>query len=71
MMNVHWIYCGNPLMMHVSQIILSYTWNLYSTVCQLYLNETERKRAIHGFMIVWELVPLNPILFKGQLYIDT
>ena len=30
-------------MMHVSQIIMLYTLNLYSAVCQLYLNKNRRK----------------------------
>ena len=28
-------------MMYVSQIIMLYTFNVYSAVCQLYLNKTE------------------------------
>ena len=31
-------------MMPVSQIIMLYTLNLYSAVCQLYLNKTGRKK---------------------------
>jgi len=31
-------------MMYVNQIIMLYTLNLYSVVCQLYLNKTERKK---------------------------
>ena len=30
-------------MMYVSQIIMLYALNLYSAVCQLYLNKTRRK----------------------------
>ena len=30
-------------MMYVSQIIMLHTLNLYSAVCQLYLNKTGRK----------------------------
>ena len=30
-------------MMYVSQVIMLYTLNLYSAVCQLYLNKTGRK----------------------------
>ena len=29
-MDVHYIYCGKPLMMCVSQIIMMYILNLYS-----------------------------------------
>ena len=42
-MDVHWIYCGHHFMMYVSQIIMLYTLNLYSAVCQFYLNKTGRK----------------------------
>ena len=31
-------------MMYVSQIIMVYTLNLYSAVCQLCLNKTRRKK---------------------------
>ena len=37
MMDVHWTY-DNHFMMYVSQINVLYTLNLYSAVCQLYLN---------------------------------
>ena len=46
MMDVHYIYCGNYFMMYVSQIIMWHTLNLYSVVCQLFLNETGRKKRI-------------------------
>ena len=32
-------------MICVSQIIIPYTLNVYSAVCQLYLNETGRKKS--------------------------
>ena len=32
-------------MMYVSQIIMLYTLNLYSAVCQFYLNKTEGKKT--------------------------
>ena len=35
--------CGKHFMMYVSQIILLYTINIYSAICQLSLNETGRK----------------------------
>ena len=31
-------------MMYVSQIVILYTLNLHSAVCQLYLNKTGRKK---------------------------
>ena len=31
-------------MMYVRQIIMLYTLNLYSAVCQLYFNKTRRKK---------------------------
>ena len=31
-------------MMYVNQIIMLYTLNLYSAVCQLHLNKTRRKK---------------------------
>ena len=31
-------------MMYVRQIIMMYNFNLYSAVCQLYLNKTGRKQ---------------------------
>ena len=37
-------YCDNHFMMYVSQITVLYTLNLYSAVCQLYLNKTEREK---------------------------
>ena len=33
-------------MMYVSQIIMLYTLNLYSAVCQLHLNKTGRKKFL-------------------------
>ena len=32
-------YCGNHFMMHVSQIIMLYMVNIYSAICQMYLNK--------------------------------
>ena len=31
-------------MMHVNQIIMFYTLNCYSAVCQVYLNKTAREK---------------------------
>ena len=31
-------------MMYVTQVIILYTLNLYSAVCQLYLSKTEKKK---------------------------
>ena len=33
-------------MMYASQIIMLYTLNLHSAICQLYLNKTGRKKLI-------------------------
>ena len=33
------IYCGNHFMMYVSQIIMLYMVNIYSAICQMYLNK--------------------------------
>lgn len=43
-MDVHSTYCDNIFMIHVSQIMLLYTLNLYSAVNQLYFNKTGRKK---------------------------
>ena len=32
-------------MMYVSQIVMLHTLNLFSAVCELYLNKTGRKKA--------------------------
>ena len=44
MMDIHQTYCGHHFMMQVSQIIMLYTLNLHSAICQLYLNKTRRKK---------------------------
>ena len=36
-------HCDNPFMIYVTQIIMLCTLNLYSAVCQLYLNKTGKK----------------------------
>ena len=36
--------CGNHFMMYVSHITMLYTLNLYSVICQLYINKTRRKK---------------------------
>ena len=38
-------------MMYVSQIIMLYTFNLCSAVCQLYLSKTRRKKRIDDHFI--------------------
>ena len=38
----------NHFMMYVSQIIMLYTLKLYSVVCNLCLNKTERKKRLFG-----------------------
>ena len=37
-------HCDNHFMMYVRQIIMLYTLNLSSAVCQLYLNKTGEKK---------------------------
>ena len=44
MMNGPNTYRDNHFMTYISQIITLYTLNLHSTVCQLYLNKTRRKK---------------------------
>ena len=36
-------------MMYISQIIVLYTLNLYSTICHLYINKSERD---HGWLML-------------------
>ena len=43
-MDVHQTYNDNRFMMYGSQIVMLYTLNLESVVCQLYLNKTTRKK---------------------------
>ena len=52
-MNVHSASCGHHFMMHVSHIITLYTLNLYSAICQLYLDKTGRKKKykFHGTFV--------------------
>ena len=42
-------------MMHVSKIIILYSLNLYSAVCQLYFNTTGRKKKSN--------IPINYVRF--------
>ena len=42
-MGIHKLNCGQHFMMRVSRTITIYTLNLYSALCQLYLNKTRRK----------------------------
>ena len=44
MTDVHQTYCSYHLLMYVIQIIMLYTLNLHSAVCELYLNKTGRKK---------------------------
>lgn len=37
-----WDYCGNHLAKYISEVFMLYTLNLYSAVCQLCINKTER-----------------------------
>ena len=38
--------------MYVNLIIMLYTLNLYSAVCQLYLNKTEKKKVTVLLMVI-------------------
>ena len=44
MMHVHSTHGDDHFTMYISQIIMFHTLNIYSAVCQLYLNKTERKK---------------------------
>ena len=43
MIDVNLTYCGNYFTIYVSQIIMLYSLNLYSAVCQLYPSKTGKK----------------------------
>ena len=43
------MYCDNHFMLYVTHIIMLYTLNLHSAVCQLYLNKTTKKRKCDEF----------------------
>ena len=43
LMSIHWTSCGHRSMTYVSQVMMRHTLNLYSAVCQLYLNKAGRK----------------------------
>ena len=47
----HQTYQGDHFMMCVSQTIMLYTLNLYSTVCQLYLNKTGIKIYLKNLLV--------------------
>ena len=42
--------------MYVNQIIMLYTLNLYSAVCQLYINKMERKKE-ENVEFYWIFIP--------------
>ena len=45
-------------MIHVSQVIMLYILNIYSGICQLYLNKTrKRKKKDPGKGVAWEEWP--------------
>ena len=46
MMDIHETYDDNHFMVNVNQIITPYPLNLYRVGCQLYLNNTGRKKEI-------------------------
>lgn len=42
------MYCGNNFTVYVSQTIILYTLNLYSSICQLLLNKQGKKIVKNG-----------------------
>ena len=46
-MDINKTYCGNHFTIYFSQTIMQYTLNLYSDVCQSYLNKKRRKIKTH------------------------
>ena len=46
-------------MMYVRQIIMLYTLNLQSAVCQLYLNKTGRNKKVGVLVCFFVFLPLN------------
>ena len=48
MMDVQQTNCDNHIMMYVSQFIMVYLLNLYSAICQIFLNNTGRKKKERG-----------------------
>ena len=49
----------NHFMVYVNQIIMLYTLNLCSAVCQLYLNKTGRNKQMKRQNICWSLNTLS------------
>ena len=50
------LYCGNHFIMYASHIIMLYTLNTYSVVCQLQLNKTgrgEKKKKVIIRIELW------------------
>ena len=45
-MDVNQIYCGNYFIIYVSQMMLSVHLKLIQSVCQFYINKTERKKKL-------------------------
>lgn len=43
-MDAHQTYCGKLFIIYASQITMLYTSNVYSAICQLYLNKTKRRK---------------------------
>ena len=66
-MDVHQT-CGNHFRMLVNQIIMLYTLNLYSAVCQLHLNKTRRKKNVNmigGNFLVIQWLGLHALTAEG------
>lgn len=47
---------GNYFTIHGSQVTVLYTFNLYSDLCQFYLNKTERKEGVRETTGVYRVV---------------
>ena len=57
MVDVEQIYCDNHFMIFVSQIIMLYTLNLYTVVCQLHLSKIGRKKNNYNLYFDPESLP--------------
>lgn len=54
MKGVNKTYCGNQFMIYVSHTIMVYILNLYTDVCQLFLNKTGKKNPCTVLMLTWD-----------------
>ena len=65
MMDVNETYCGHHFTIYVSQTIMLYTLNLYSDVCQLYVNKTGKIEIIRQNQ--WEC-PMDELSYFEKTY---